>query len=854
MSDIISLGLWIKRRRKALDLTQAELAQRISCSLELIQKIESDARRPSRDIAARLAEQLALAGDERTQFIQVARMELGADRLAPPAQSIARGAFVPAPAVPSDGATANEQPVTPRTNLPTPLTALIGRAHEIEHVCALLCTPATRLVTLTGPGGTGKTRLALHIGAQLLDDFPDGVWLVELARLADPVLVPQSIAEVLDVREEPGRQLSITLSAALREKQLLLLLDNCEHVIEACAQIVDSLLQGCPQLHILTSSREALGIAGETSIRVPPLAVPNPRDLPTMNQLIDYEAVRLFVERALAVQPEFRVTLENAPVVAQVCQRLDGIPLAIELAAAQVRVLAVAQIAARLNDRFRLLTGGSRTALPRQQTLQALIDWSYDLLNEDEQALLRVLTVFAGGWTLEAAEAVCARDGAGDVLDLITQLVDKSLVQVEQRGELARYHLLETIRQYGVEKLAASGQADDIRLSHALYFLALAEAAPPEFGGPRRTAWHAQLVAEYDNLRAALGWAVEQPGDDIAVRLAGALGWFWYSLGAWNEGRTWLQRALLPGGGAERSAAYGWLLFMQGVLASLQGEITGAQAALEESLVLFRDLHNNTGYLTAHFYMAVAAREQGDAARAMALFEEQLQIAREQGNAENVAWAQTSLGEVAVRCEDALRAIELLEPSLAYFRAYSVANGVAWTLNHLGHVAQLQNNCERALALHQESLLLFQKIDILSGIAWALESLGEVALAQGDLEAATADFTESLRIFQQMGEPGIIWSLAGLGSVAALGGQPERAARLWSAVEALREISGKRVAPASRATYERAVATAHVQLEADAFAAAWAAGRMMTQEQALAYALEQTPEAHVSRSGSPGIG
>lgn len=378
---------------QSLDLTQSELARRVSCSLDLIQKLEADARRPSREIAARLADQLELAGDEHAAFIRVARLELGADRLAPPAHSIVRGAFVPAPAMSSNHNTAEEQPATRLTNLPTPPTALIGRVHEIEQACTWLRTPAARLVTLTGPGGTGKTRLALHIGAELLDAFPDGVWLVELARLADPALVPQAIAAVLGLREEPERPLSLTLNAALREKQLLLLLDNCEHVIEACAHIVESLLQGCPRLRILTSSRELLGIAGEASIRVPPLAVPHSRELPAIEQLIDYEAVRLFVERARAVQPQFGVTPENALVIVQVCQRLDGIPLALELAAARVRVLTVEQIAARLNDRFRLLAGGSRTALPRQQTLQALIDWSYDLLIEDEQVLLRALTV-----------------------------------------------------------------------------------------------------------------------------------------------------------------------------------------------------------------------------------------------------------------------------------------------------------------------------------------------------------------------------------------------------------------------------------------------------------------------------
>jgi tetratricopeptide (TPR) repeat protein len=440
------------------------------------------------------------------------------------------------------------------------------------------------------------------------------------------------------------------------------------------------------------------------------------------------------------------------------------------------------------------------------------------------------------------------------VLELLTRLVDKSLVQVEQRGDAVRYRLLETIRQYTAEKLAASGQADQIRRRHALYFLALAETAPHEFGGPGTNEWRKQLVAEYDNLRAALGWAMEQPDGEIAVRLAGALGLFWYSLEAWNEGCTWLERALLLGGGTERSAAYGWLLFMQGVLASLRGDRTAGQAAFAESLALFRELHDTYGFITVNFYTAVLAREQGDAAQATALFEEQMDIAREQGHAENGAWAQTSLGEVAVRCEDVQRATELLEPSLAYFRAHGVTLGVAWALNHLGHVAQLQGDYQRALGLHQESLPLFQEIDLPIGIAWALESLGEVALAQGDLVDATRHFSESLGILQEVDDPAIVWSLAGLGSVAALGGQPERGARLWGVAESVRETSGKRVAPASRATYEHAVASARTQLQPEAFAAAWAARRSMTLEQALAYALEQTPEARFSRSGSPSIG
>src|SRR5579884_1453224 len=498
------------------------------------------------------------------------------------------------------------------TNLPVQLTSFIGREKEMEEIKRLLSR--TRLLTLTGSGGCGKTRLAAQVGADLLADFADGVWLVELAAIADPALVPQTVASTLGIREEPGQRLLETLQQHLKPKSLLLLLDNCEHLSAACAQLAETLLQACPNLRILASSREALGIAGELAYRVPSLSLPELPRLPSAEAalvpaLARCEATRLFVERAALSYPGFALTEQNAPAVAQVCVRLDGIPLAIELAAARIKVLSADQIAARLDDRFRLLTGGSRTALPRQQTLRALIDWSYDLLSEAERTLLRRLSVFLGGWTLEAAEAVCAdashappraaamgagehaaapleagsRENAGGpvaaeaVLDLLSRLVDKSLVLVEESAEAeARYRLLETVRQYSRDRLMESEEARDLRCRHRDWFLTLAEGAERRLRGPDQVAWLNRLAQEHDNLRMALEWcrAEEDAGAEAGLRLAGALWRFWRVRGYLSEGRERLEAALAQASASERTAQRAKALYGLAALAWGQGDYT----------------------------------------------------------------------------------------------------------------------------------------------------------------------------------------------------------------------------------------------------------------------------------------
>jgi len=724
-----------------------------------------------------------------------------------------------------------------------PLAPLIGREAKLAQLADRLEDRHCRLLTLVGPGGVGKTRLAIQAAVDLRHAFADGVAFVPLAPVRSMDLLVSTIATALDVTVRDSVDSKAQLLAHLRKKDMLLLLDNFEQLVHA-APLVSELLAGAPDLTIMVTSRTPLQLSGEQEFAVPPLnlppwpnaprrasGVPHTPETPSVAELARSEAVHLFIERAQAVKADFRIANTNAAAVVAICHRLDGLPLAIELAAARVKLFTPEALLARLSSRLDLLTGGARDLPARQQTIRNTIAWSYDLLNDAEQTLFRQLGVFVGGCTLVAAEAVCA----GDVLESLTQLVNKSLVQVEQCGGAVRYGLLETTREYGLEKLAASGQTDSIRSRHAAYFLTLAESAPA-WHELQHVTWLAQLETEHDNLRAALQWTDAQPSGDIEMRLAGALGWFWYRRGDWSEWRTWLQRVLVHDRSTGRSAAQAWFLYLHGEEKASQGDAAGSQTLFEESVAHFQALGDTYSSTIVQIQMAVVAREQGDAMRATALFEELLNVARNHGNAEEIAWAQNALGEVAVLREDVAAATALLNGSLAQFRALGVTYGVARALNFLGHVAQLMGDYVQAIELHRESLSLFSESHLIE-VGWALEGLGEAALGQSDLTVATAHFTASLHIFQGRGDPAIVWSLAGLGSVATLCDQPERAVRLWGAVEAARKMTGKRVAPASRPTYERAVAAARAQLSAEAFAAAWAAGCALSVNAAMAEAL-----------------
>jgi predicted ATPase len=729
-------------------------------------------------------------------------------------------------------------------NLPIQLTSFIGRERDIAEVKRLLAT--SRLLTMTGAGGTGKTRLALQVAAGLLDAsaFPDGVWLIELAPLAEPVLVPQSVATVLGLRETPGRPITAVLVDDLGPKRALLVLDNCEHLIAACAELAELLLRTCPRLTILATSREALGIAGESAYQVPSLSLPQPNQLNSLDAVAQSEAVRLLVERAVGVQAGFALTRANLSAVVQVCQQLDGMPLAIELAVARLRMLPLGEIAARLDDRFRLLTGGHRTALPRHQTLQALIDWSYELLTGPEQILLRRLAVFAGGWTLEAAEAVCAGDGvaAGDVFDLLGHLIDKSLVQVDRLAATggAWYRLLETIRQYALSKLTASGEADAVRRPHAAYYLTLWEKNRGNAIGRAPRPWVDRVEMELDNLRAALIWSQSPMGNaELGLRLSGAVSPL---LVGYTETRVWLEGALAHADAERaeyrqaRAVALKWLAELDTELA----DYASARAHLTQSLMLFQKLGDSLSSAAVLERLGWTAREQGDASTARVRLADSLAIYRELGDKTDTALPLLTLGGVAVMRGDTAEAAGLLKEALALNTEMRYTEGIGWSLNHLGHVAQLQGEYELAVNLHEESLLLFREIhQHYQGVGDANQSLGETALAQGDATLATRRFREALDLFRFHGARAqVAWCLAGLAGAAVLDEEPERAACLWGAAEALRLSIGAREAPASHATRERLMAAARGQMGDTAFAAAWAEGQAASLEQAIAWATQ----------------
>ena len=728
-------------------------------------------------------------------------------------------------------------------NLPIQLTSFIGREREIAEVKALLSK--ARLVTLTGSGGAGKTRLALQVAADVMEGYPDGVWLAEFAPIADPTLVPKTVATALGVPEQPGREQIDTLVDALKRRALLLVLDNCEHLLAACRDLAAVLLRACPQVRVMATSREGLGVPGETLWRVPSLSLPDVRHLPTSEDLVLYEAVRLFVARAMATTPGFSVTSQNASAVAQVCQRLDGIPLAIELAAARVKVLAVEQIAARLDDRFRLLTGGSQIVLARHQTLRAAIDWSYNLLSEPERMLLRRLAVFAGGWSLEAAEAVCAGDGVepSEILDLLTQLVDKSLVIGETQGAIARYRLLETVRQYGLDRLLEGGEVYEIRSRHRDWYLALAEQAKPEWSEADRNVWLRRLETEHDNLRTALAWSLEENAD-VGLRLGVALNRFWHQ-SHYEEGRAWLTKLLGRGGPTSpflRARGFN----IEGHLAWVQGDFQHAAALSEEGLSLSRKLEDTSGIASSLFTLGLTEMALGDYDRAGRLLEESQSLYRDVGDREEMAHALRHRGHLAARQGNYPLATVLLEEALTRFQEIGAKEGVAYSLRHLGVTKHYQRDTGQAVELLERSLALFREIEDVQGTAYALTGLGSALRQEGNHARASDLFRESLALSRKHG---IKWAtlecLYGLAGVSACQGQPERAARLLGVAEVLRGAIDYSLPLPDQTDYERSLTVVRAALSDAAFAAAWADGRAMTLEQAIEYALN-VPDARMA--------
>jgi len=761
-------------------------------------------------------------------------------------------------------------------NLPVQLTSFIGRENEIAEVKQEL--DEYRLVTLTGSGGTGKTRLSLQVAAELLEKFDHGVWLVELAPLTDPELIPQTILSAIGIKEQPGKPPLELLKEYLHEKKILLLLDNCEHLISASAQVVNTLLRAAPEIKVLASSREALGVKGEASYPVQSLSLPDIKQLPVIEQLSKYEAVRLFADRALLVAPHFVLDKDNASFIAQICHRLDGIPLAIELAAARVKVLSVDQISKRLDDRFRLLVGGARTVLPRQQTLRALIDWSYDLLSEPERLLLRRLSVFVGGWTLEAAEAVCSGDGIDtfDVLDHLAQLVNKSLVIVDEhaRSGETRYRMLETIRQYAREKLLDAGSGEIIRDKHLVYFVKLTEQAEPELYHSNQLFWLNKLDDELDNFRMALEWALATDVES-GLRIA-SLPWrFWDSRGYIHECGGWLsqfleQYKIFNGLHALALAIYSLILFRKGnfidtikvaeqsldmartlsdksmealslsllgLYTQLQGNVEEGIPLLEQGLVLHRALGNKIRQANTLEWLSY---DHTNLDRAIAFAVESLSLYRELGDLTGMANALVVLARLTLWSGDFSSPASYLEEALTITQRLGDREGKLGVLATSGMLAFWQGDHQRSLMYFEEALAISEETGDHYSSSWIHVRMAHVFLRQGEDQRARMQLADSIEKASAANFMIVlVYAIEGLASLNVDQGRYQPAIQLYAWADAMREKIGDRRPPVEKNSIAEEFDIIHSQVDDAAFDKLWENGTMLSLEQAIALALEE---------------
>jgi non-specific serine/threonine protein kinase len=859
-----TFGTLLKRYRVAAGFTQEALAERAGISARAISDLERGLyKAPQRATVSRVGDALGLAPEERGALELVAR---------------------PAPREPRPGAPPARGTVL--HNLPAQPTPFVGREREARAVRRLLRRPEVRLLTLTGTGGVGKTRLALQVATDLVGAFADGARLVSLAPITEPGLVPAAVCQALDLQPAGQRPPLEAVTDHLRDKHLLLLLDNFEQVLDA-APAVAQLLAACPRLEVLVTSRAALHLSSEQRWPVPPLALPDLRQLPDPRTLSQVDAVALFVRRATAVRPAFRLTPDMAPAVAAICARLDGLPLAIELAAARSTVLPPPALLARLGNRLATLTGGPRDLPARQRTLRATLDWSHELLDAAERALFRRLAVFAGGCSLEAAEAVCGDDapvaGAGSegaaaeaaaaaaaasplrsdgaatlsaadggFLDGLASLVDKHLVlQEELPGGAPRFRLLETVREYALERLADSGEAAALRRRHAAYFVALAERAEPELEGARQPEWLARLDREHDNLRAVLRWARAGGDVEAGLRLAGSLAWYWWEHGHVREGRDRLARLLALPAAAAPTRGRAAALYGAGLLAFHLAEYAAARDACEESLAIWRSLGDGRGQRAALHILGDVPYITDDYDAARARFEEGLALARSTGDRWGEALFLDHLGNAAItlRTEFA-RGRALCEQGLAIRRDLNDKWGTAMSLANVGDAYLGLGETATARRMFEEGLRLFRELDNTWGMAIHQCLLAAVALEEGDAEEAQSRLLESLAHFRALDYTwGYGWVLAVSAGLAALRAQPERSLCLAGAATATLESIGSSLMAFGHVLLDHWLAPARRTLGDGMAAAAWARGAATPLEQALDLAVDghRAPAARARR-------
>lgn len=834
-NELALFGRWLKQRREALDLTQLELAGASGCSLSTIRKIELGLRRPSKQVAALLASCLEIGPEERDVFMHFARAnpQTSAKQVALPSLPAAPSALARHQSLPAPEALWSVSAI-----LPTPLASFIGRKKTLEQIRSLLWRLDIRMLTLTGPPGIGKTRLAIEVASSLVSDFMDGVRFISLAPISDPNLVLPKIAQLLTLSDTGGTPLEAALAEYLRGKNILLLLDNFEQVVEA-APALSRVMQAAPGVKALITSRVPLGIYGEHEVNIPPMRLPD-RKVLSVRQLEQFESIQLFAHRAHNADPDFRMTSAHAQTVAEICRRLDGLPLAIELAAARCRLYSPADILSRLEDRFAFLAGTARDAPIHQRTLHAAIDWSYNLLNESERRLFRCIGVFAGGFTVEAACAV----GAPSALPILVEsLADKNMLTRRLSGPGAqnspptRYRMLMTIREYALKQLAASGEEKEARLRHAQYYLALAEQANANIYGPDQAAWLDRLELEHDNLRAALGWLLHEGHGHSgltgqALLLAATLHRFWYSRGYITEARRWLDRALNNANAIACKlqdiafrTAHARVLDSAGWLARTQGDYQQAHSYFESGLALSRDLKDKEGIAHRLNGLAQLALDRLDYKQALALYSEALDLARQSVDKLLMARTLNNMAGAFRNTGDYEGARRYYLQSAALFQELGDKGNLATPLINLALLAMDVENYAEARRYQSQALALSRELGHKESLAFLLAFVGQRAVEEGDFAEAERAYAEALPLVRDLDyKLALAICLEGLAIMWAKLGKPAEAVGLWAGAHSIRQAIAAPLPTPSRARYEQRLGQARTELGEEAFEAVWEQG------------------------------